>query len=219
MNSPTKKLLNRSLSNIDRISINKSNFITSPLTLSNSLRNLVNENMFSALSASCPNLCKDKDEGIDVGELPALDRFYGTLDKMAEVISHQELEPIHGAKLKADDLCTRLLSFVFNNTKIRREILEEVSQTKLNKLSVKERKLHNEDLRKRLVGVPGKLDHASIVAFEVGYHDINENSPRDKTRDSPLEGKKFWFSKRRTSEPVTAYALAENRSKASILTR
>ena len=47
------------------------------------------------------------------------------------------------------------------------------------------------------LGVPGKLDHASIVCYEVGYHDDSQQSIRlDATKSTVAEAKELKTNKK-----------------------
>ena len=63
------------------------------------------------------------------------------------------------------------MNFVVSNTDRRRRLLEasSLSEEELSKLTSKERKERSLRIKEQLESTPGKLDHASIVAFKVGY--------------------------------------------------
>lgn len=68
-----------------------------------------------------------------------------------------ELESPSGEERSAKELCANLISFVVNKTREKREILEnaEISDRQKRYLQSKMK--------------PGKLDHATVAAYEVGH--------------------------------------------------
>ncbi|KAL0277126.1 UNVERIFIED_CONTAM: hypothetical protein PYX00_004513 [Menopon gallinae] len=81
----------------------------------------------------------------------------------------------------ASDLCARLLDFVIRLTSAKRKILEdaELYCTEKNgvvtELSKAEQKIRRKNACEKLVLVPGKLDHASVVAYNVGRYKPEED--------------------------------------------
>ena len=71
----------------------------------------------------------------------------------------------------AADVCTKFVNFVVKSTQAKRELLENegLDNETLGRLTDKERKEKTEELREKLSKTKGKLDHASIVAFQVGH--------------------------------------------------
>ena len=51
------------------------------------------------------------------------------------------------------EICAHLMNFVVCNTNQKRSILESVPSSVLNKMSSKERSLHNESVKKQLKGI------------------------------------------------------------------
>ena len=62
------------------------------------------------------------------------------------------------------------MNFVLSNTNERRCFLEHegISDAEMHRLSTKDRKERTLYIKSQLNTKPGKLDHASIVAFQVG---------------------------------------------------
>lgn len=113
-------------------------------------------------------------------KLTPRERREGALERLNEIIS-KKLELDDGGDMNVGEICAQLVNFVIANTEKKRKILERVPQSELNRMSSKDRKTHNEEIKKELEGVPGKLDHASIVCYEVGCHiDGGELSPVNK---------------------------------------
>ena len=57
-----------------------------------------------------------------------------------------------------------------NRTAEKRELLEKKPQSELNNMTHEERKDYIDELKQKLKDIPGKLDHASVVAFQIGHH-------------------------------------------------
>lgn len=89
----------------------------------------------------------------------------------------QATTPINGENqvntLSSRDLCEVLINYVVQMTKAKREMLEGSATQKLWVSDMgSSNKKHKQDILKRL---PGKLDHATVVAYEVGIYHGNEN--------------------------------------------
>ena len=62
-----------------------------------------------------------------------------------------------GEESSARELCAKLMNFVLQSTRERRLFLEE------------NRDYRREEFQKKKMTIPGKLDHATVVAYEVGH--------------------------------------------------
>ena len=51
------------------------------------------------------------------------------------------------------EICAQVVNFVMSNTNQKRTILEKVPQSELNKMTSRERRLHNEKVKKELEGI------------------------------------------------------------------
>ena len=76
-----------------------------------------------------------------------------------------------GTENTAVGVCAKFMNFALNNTNERRCFLESEGKTdaELQHLSASKRKERTIYIKSQLNTKPGKLDHASIVAFQVGY--------------------------------------------------
>lgn len=63
-----------------------------------------------------------------------------------------EFEPIKGTCVHAVDVCAQIMNFVVNRTAEKRDILEETPPSLLSRWTTKERKKHNERVKKTLEG-------------------------------------------------------------------
>jgi len=70
----------------------------------------------------------------------------------------------------AQDLCACLMNYAVCTTEQRRKLQEEVNAMELN---IRELAVTNPDLYQQINNCAGKLDHASIVAYQIGHHDIS----------------------------------------------
>lgn len=83
----------------------------------------------------------------------------------------------------AKDLCTRLLDFAIRLTSAKRKILEDVElycteeNGVLTELPKTEQRLRRKNACDKLVLVPGKLDHATVVAYNVGRYTAEDDKP------------------------------------------
>ena len=62
-----------------------------------------------------------------------------------------------GEESSARELCAKLMNFVLENTREKRQFLET------------HRDYRKEEFQKKKKSIPGKLDHATVVAYEVGH--------------------------------------------------
>ena len=56
------------------------------------------------------------------------------------------------SSINVGEICAQVMNFVMSKTNEKRTILEKVPQSELNKMSSKERRLHNESVKKKLKG-------------------------------------------------------------------
>lgn len=111
------------------------------------------------------------------------DSLLGSVDEKAEMLPqerHQFLMKgmelvIHEYELEierdisAEDLCTALTDHVTKLTKSKRLVIEN-PQLYNRQYKAKQRKKIEETIRKTLKTMPGKLDHASVIAYEAGMY-------------------------------------------------
>lgn len=73
-----------------------------------------------------------------------------------------------------------VLYFTFRLTSAKRKILEDIElyyneeNGMMVELSKAEQRMRRKKACEKLILVPGKLDHASVVAYNVGHYDITE---------------------------------------------
>ncbi|XP_028413063.1 PP2C-like domain-containing protein CG9801 isoform X2 [Dendronephthya gigantea] len=94
---------------------------------------------------------------------------------MKEVI---QSESPCGEESSAKELCAKLMNFVVQNTLKRRTFLEQ------------NRNCKREEFDKKKKSIPGKLDHATVVAFEVGHFQPQPFKLTFHDKQRPQEKKK-----------------------------
>lgn len=108
------------------------------------------------------------DQKVATSTLPQLsptERYLCGLAHMNEVIHKRKKKATD--KITAHEMCTTLVDHVLKVTAIKRNLLEK-GLTEAANLNEEERKKFQASLREKALKLRGKLDHASIVAYEVG---------------------------------------------------
>ncbi|XP_072023854.1 uncharacterized protein [Amphiura filiformis] len=88
-------------------------------------------------------------------------------------------DDLHSAQV----VCSKLLQFAIENTNNKRSAQQSANAVLESAKQHKEHDTPKEtvaDIRKHLRSLPGKLDHASVVAFVVGHHGIPEESEEEE---------------------------------------
>jgi len=69
------------------------------------------------------------------------------------------------------EVCAKLISHVFKSTQKKRSFLEEVRRDDHNLVASNRefRRAREQNISQQMRELPGKLDHAAVVAFEVGH--------------------------------------------------
>ncbi|KAI6183845.1 Protein phosphatase 2C (PP2C)-like domain-containing protein [Aphelenchoides bicaudatus] len=84
----------------------------------------------------------------------------------------------------ASSLCHNLINFAYNLSNAKRRTLEDPELYRTRTHSKTEERLRRKMIRNMLMEMPGKLDHASVVAFKVGQWDTKERTPRPLTSNN-----------------------------------
>ena len=134
------------------------------------------------------------------------ERHLYAVKQMERVIHEFELNTETG--ISAQELCGALVQHVLALTDPKRKVLEN-PELYGKKLRSKERKQRDTEIVAQMSNAAGKLDHASIVSYEVGcYHgneDENYESDEDQRGDNVDEDAKLrhmdTISKTRMSSP------------------
>ena len=126
-------------------------------------------------------------------DLPAVEAFQRhelTLLRMEDILRNGLLPPSPDSTnhLKAQQLCQDLVDFATRLTAAKRRLLEDnelyVDQDGRT-LSPEEQKLRRRKLCERLSLIPGKLDHATVVAYEARIQSIPPPSPPSANVSAP----------------------------------
>ena len=86
------------------------------------------------------------------------------------------------ANLKARRLCDDLVDFATRLTSAKRHLLEDVDlyvDQDGQPLDKEEQKIRRRKICERLAMIPGKLDHATVVGYQVGLHSHMLTNTRD----------------------------------------
>lgn len=119
---------------------------------------------------------RGKTFGGKMGGLPKMDaveRHIQSLRAMEGVI--RTFEEMREGTCTAQELCADLTQHVLKLTDSRRKVLENPTVYKHEaELSKKEKRRRDKRLRESMLMMPGKLDHASVVAYEVQLRDTGK---------------------------------------------
>lgn len=118
----------------------------------------------------------------DKPEMEPKERHIYSLKEMERIV--HEFELVTEEECSAQELCSALAQHVLLLTDKKRKVLENPELYKKRKMSQKDKIRRDSEIVSKMSAAPGKLDHASIVAYEVGLF-----RPDEETMDSiPLEG-------------------------------
>nr|CDJ89555.1 PP2C-like domain-containing protein [Haemonchus contortus] len=95
---------------------------------------------------------------------------------------HEPLFP----RVTASVLSHRLIQFATHLSQAKRRTLENPELYKKEKMTKSEQRARRRAVREKIADMPGKLDHASVVAYSVGRHDDLQKvgSPTPRAGDS-----------------------------------
>ncbi|XP_061179503.1 uncharacterized protein LOC133188134 [Saccostrea echinata] len=105
-------------------------------------------------------------------EMEPSERHLYAMKQMERVV--YEFELVTEEQCSAQELCGALVQHVLRLTDAKRKILENPQLYVRRRLTQKEKEKRDSDIVNQMGKAPGKLDHASIVAFEVGIMKRNE---------------------------------------------
>ena len=91
-------------------------------------------------------------------------------------------------------MCGALLQHVLKLTDNKRKVLEDPNLYG-KKLRSKERKRRDSQIVEKMSKAPGKLDHASMVAYEVGHYHGNDDENyeiEEEEEEIPLDDVDLW---------------------------
>ncbi|KAK3607944.1 hypothetical protein CHS0354_006539 [Potamilus streckersoni] len=106
-------------------------------------------------------------------EMEPKERHIYALKEMERIV--HEFELLTEEQCSAQELCGALVQHVLSLTDTKRKVLENPDLYARRRLSQKEKTKRDSEIVEKMSQAPGKLDHASIVAYEVGIMRPNEN--------------------------------------------
>ena len=109
----------------------------------------------------------------DKPEMEPKERHIYSLKEMERVI--HEFEFVTEEEISAQELCSALAQHVLLLTDQKRKVLENPDLYKKRKMTQKDKIRRDSEIVSKMSAAPGKLDHASIVAYEVGLYTPNED--------------------------------------------
>ncbi len=129
--------------------------------------NFTNKTVDSS-SKTLSNAVSVDDQTVNLSTLPEMtpyERYVCSLTHMNEILLRNKAL---NDSISAQECCAILIEHVMKLTQMKRDILEKglLDASKIE--NDVERAKFQADLRERSLKIRGKLDHASIVAFEVG---------------------------------------------------
>lgn len=129
---------------------------------------------------------------------PSERHIYG-MKEMERVINEQEL--LMEEQCTAQSLCSTMVQHVLTLTDSKRKVLENPALYKRRKMTPDQKKNRDSEIVEKMSKAPGKLDHASIVAYEVAGNRLRiddlENIP---LLESPVKNKSSSSSVDSTSD-------------------
>ena len=109
----------------------------------------------------------------DKPEMEPKERHIYSLKEMERIV--HEFELVTEEECSAQELCSALAQHVLLLTDKKRKVLENPDLYKKRKMTQKEKIRRDSEIVSKMSAAPGKLDHASIVAYEVGLFSPNED--------------------------------------------
>ncbi|XP_045208159.2 PP2C-like domain-containing protein CG9801 [Mercenaria mercenaria] len=115
-------------------------------------------------------------------EMEPKERHIYAMKEMERIVYEHEL--VTEEQTSAQDLCSALVQHVLLLTDQKRKVLENPDLYKRKRLSQKDKQRRDSEIVSKMSEAPGKLDHASIVSYEIGQWKPDE----DEMDCIPLEG-------------------------------
>nr|CAD2189002.1 unnamed protein product [Meloidogyne enterolobii] len=108
---------------------------------------------------------------------------------------HQQNSPQERRQISAVELCNNLVQFAYKLSSAKRHTLEDPELYRTRTHSRTEERLRRKMIRNMIMEMPGKLDHASVVAYQVGSEwpatNERENNERTIFEESPINNLKI----------------------------
>ena len=106
-------------------------------------------------------------------EMEPKERHIYAMKEMERVVHEYEL--VTEEQCSAQEICSAMVQHVLKLTDQKRKVLENPDLYRRKRLSEKDKKKRDTEIVSKMSEAPGKLDHASIVAYEVGNWRPNED--------------------------------------------
>ena len=120
----------------------------------------------------------------DKPDMEPHERHHYAVKEMERLI--HEFELYTEQPCSAQELCGAIVQHVLKLTDQKRKVLENPNLYG-KKLRSKERKKRDSEIVQKMGAAPGKLDHASIVSYEVGVYHGNDDEDYEATEEELLE--------------------------------
>lgn len=131
------------------------------------------DNEMATSSASCIN---------GKPEMEPKERHIYAMKEMERIVHEHEL--VTEEQVSAQELCSAMVQHVLMLTDQKRKVLENPDLYRRKRMSQKEKQRRDSEIVSKMSEAPGKLDHASIVSYEIGQWKPDE----DEMDCIPLEG-------------------------------
>ncbi|XP_050405170.1 uncharacterized protein LOC126820977 [Patella vulgata] len=118
-------------------------------------------------------------------EMSPRERHIYSMKEMERVV--HEFELITEEQCSAQELCGSLVQHVLTLTDDKRKILENPALYSRRRLTVSEKQVRDSEIVRKMASAPGKLDHASIVAVEIGAFEDKDEENDDEDDDDECE--------------------------------
>lgn len=137
---------------------------------------------------SDPNLSLTRDTPLPEYAKPEMspqERHVYSMKEMERIVHEYEL--MTEEDCSAQEICGAMVQHVLMLTDTKRKVLENPALYARKKMSSTERKRRDSEIVEKMSKAPGKLDHASLVAYEVGIYGQEEESEQtEETTDNDV---------------------------------
>ncbi|KAI1714733.1 protein phosphatase 2C domain-containing protein [Ditylenchus destructor] len=114
----------------------------------------------------------------------------------------KSLEEFSRSIVTASDLCKNLIQFAYQLSAAKRKTLEDPELYRTRSHSKTEERLRRKMIRNMIMEMPGKLDHASVVAYKVGFWP--DCPPAAAQREESMETQRMQSDSPSTPQAVTS---------------
>lgn len=129
-------------------------------------------------------------------EMDPRERHIYAMKEMERIVHEYEL--VTEEQCSAQELCSAMVQHVLTLTDQKRKVLENPELYKRKKLTEQDKKQRDSEIVSKMSEAPGKLDHASIVAYEVCLWRADEGSMDSIPLDGPTHSESSDSSRQNT---------------------